>query len=246
MSLPRGAVTPTPSTAAGTHGVQTASKRLPQLTDSGTYMQHEDALASWKSALDVIQDDSDLKCVVLLGRSRCYTGAHSASRFLQGTNIACHGQESVCGAMQLALLLTMLGVPRMFTLHAEYATYLRSIPAEASECAARYALEPPQLAKLGLLDAERGLRLRPDVAEGHMCRADALIVLEDYEAAEDALVQALSYDASDGRARVRKYMQWPRHVQRQSDEHCLLSSHKPAFALATGSICQMVQDDIMQ
>ena len=35
-----------------------------------------------------------------------------------------------------------------------------------------------------------------------MCRANALIVLEDYAAAEDALVQTLSYDASNSSAKV--------------------------------------------
>lgn len=43
----------------------------------------------------------------------------------------------------------------MFGMLAAYAKHLKAIPSEMSERSARYALDPQQLAKLALADADR-------------------------------------------------------------------------------------------
>ena len=87
-------------------------------------------------------------------------------------------------------------------LRADYSAYLKSIPAAASECSARYALEPSQIARLGLADAERARQLQPDEPAAHLCRAQALLLLEEYAAAEEALLYTLSLDAHSSQAQV--------------------------------------------
>jgi Flp pilus assembly protein TadD len=82
-------------------------------------------------------------------------------------------------------------------LRADYSKYLRSIPATVSECNAHFALEPQQLAKLGLSDASKALGLQPQAAEALTQTAWAHILLEDYSAAEAAALQALALDAND-------------------------------------------------
>ena len=87
--------------------------------------------------------------------------------------------------------------------NADYASYLKSIPAAHSECAARFALEPQQLAKQGLTDADRVIVAQPENHQAHLCRAEALLILEEYASAEQALLLALSIDAECDRAQVR-------------------------------------------
>lgn len=85
---------------------------------------------------------------------------------------------------------------------ADYATYLKSIPAAHSECAARFALEPQQIAKQGLTDADRAVLAQPEHVQPHICRAEALLILEEYAAVEQALLLALSIDAECNHAKV--------------------------------------------
>jgi hypothetical protein len=85
---------------------------------------------------------------------------------------------------------------------ADYSCYLRAIPAAASERSARYALEPQQIAKLGLADADRARQLASERPAAHLCRGQTLALLEDYGGAEDAFLLALSLDAECDQAKV--------------------------------------------
>eukprot|EP00892_Ulva_mutabilis_P010160 jgi/Ulvmu1/7516/UM037_0060.1 len=78
-----------------------------------------------------------------------------------------------------------------------YSNHLKSIPSATSETAARYAMDPHQLAKLGLADAERAGNMRPDAAEPHICKGYALQAIEEYIDAEAAYFAALSRDPSN-------------------------------------------------
>jgi hypothetical protein len=88
-------------------------------------------------------------------------------------------------------------------LHADYSKYLRSIPATVSECNAHFALEPQQLAKLGLADASKALELQPEATEAHTQSAWAHLLLENYSTAEAVARTALSLEANDLGAKVR-------------------------------------------
>lgn len=85
---------------------------------------------------------------------------------------------------------------------ADYSRHLRSIPAAASECAAQFALEPQQLAELGLTDAKRAAELQAERPEAFVRIAWAQLALEDYGAAERAALHAMSLDVDNEGAKV--------------------------------------------
>lgn len=85
---------------------------------------------------------------------------------------------------------------------AVYSKYLQTIPSSTSEAAARFALEPQQIARLGLTDAERAIKLQPESPDSHHRKGVALLLLEDYAEAEKALLFTLSLDAEHSGAKV--------------------------------------------
>ena len=115
--------------------------------------------------------------------------------------------------------------------HADYSAHLRSIPAAASECAAQFALEPQQLAELGLTDAKRAAELQAEQPEAFVRVARAQLALEDYGAAESAALHALSLDADSDGAQVSAHRDsWLRRapaLQRRLPECDYMLSHAP-------------------
>lgn len=64
-------------------------------------------------------------------------------------------------------------------------------------------MDPHHLAKLGLADAERAGIMRPDAAQPHICKGNALQAVEEYIDAEAAYFAALSRDPSNTEAQVQ-------------------------------------------
>lgn len=67
-------------------------------------------------------------------------------------------------------------------------------------------MDPHQLSKLGLADAERAAIMRPDAPEPHICKGNALQAIEEYIDAEAAFFAAMSRDPSNEDAQVQSFM----------------------------------------
>lgn len=80
-------------------------------------------------------------------------------------------------------------------------------------------MDPHQLSKLGLADAERAAIMRPDAAAPHICKGNALQAIEEYIDAEAAFFAALSRDPSNKDAQVQsfKYHTWCRSADWESN-----------------------------
>lgn len=63
-------------------------------------------------------------------------------------------------------------------------------------------MDPHQLSKLGLADAERAAIMQPDAAAPHICKGNALQAIEEYIDAEASYFAALSRDPSNVEAQV--------------------------------------------
>ncbi|OWM65264.1 LON peptidase N-terminal domain and RING finger protein 1 isoform X2 [Punica granatum] len=72
--------------------------------------------------------------------------------------------------------------------------YLRHRAAAASECRALNGLDPTIHAELALKDADKVLSLRTNSIRSYILKANALFLVEKYEAARDAILSGLQVD----------------------------------------------------